>query len=758
MHLPEKDSFPLRNDLQLLEAVSSKYLMAMNRHWGGRNNEAKTVSISNMLRVWDEPATIRAMIEKADAIERATLVGIKDHGGVIRVSTVIAMLQAWGYTLPKDRHGSRWSRNEDANYISGLIKHGWVLFMPRRAAYVSPYADLDYHRLSPEATIYTDCRILDQLTQPPEIALLDISPAPAPPSSTARRPPRIMLDLLSVLQTLRALPPFTLTRAQAIRQNDYRKFLKGMNWQDTQQIDGLAFHNIGDATLATWCHLGWLQRREDSLTLSLAPEQLARFSVAQLVSRLIGAFLDVSDWHEVESFAYRLGELQPARALVYYALRALPDQTRWYALDDFVAALYERVGQTMTSLPGFRQPMPIESSEPEHQYAIRTWWREHRAYWLNAETSFLTATLSSWLYWLGLLEIGARDTGDLTFRLTGLAREVFARQGEKPEPTPDPGTETEPAAGHAGPRWVVQPNYDIIVYLDAVSPKDLIFLEGHAERRQTEAHTAHYQVTRESVYRGLQSGTSVEDLLAMLLDGARQDLPRNVEREIRDWAGQREQLTVHTHARLIEFPSVAAREEALTAALPGTPIGDTFVLAEDGAPLDTALRMLDAGPSLLTIDYARPLPHCLRLLEDGTLTLTAEANDLLLPGQLACFAERQSAEQWSITPTSLANARAAGVSAGSVLAVLHARALAKVPPLLEAFVRHALGTRAVVQGEAVFALRIPDKALYTAIITSAAMQVYLWDVCPPNIILVRRNLLEEFRAKMDWLGVTIRSD
>ncbi len=115
---------------------------------------------------------------------------------------------------------------------------------------------------------------------------------------------------------------------------------------------------------------------------------------------------------------------------------------------------------------------------------------------------------------------------------------MFTDKAPSPAAAPPDSTTNDNSA------WVVQPNYDIVVYLDAVSPAQLAFLEQHAERRQAEAHTAHYQLTRESVYRGLESGTSLDNLLATLRTGAKTDLPQNVEREIREWAGLRKQMTI----------------------------------------------------------------------------------------------------------------------------------------------------------------------------------------------------------------------
>jgi len=360
---------------------------------------------------------------------------------------------------------------------------------------------------------------------------------------------------------------------------------------------------------------------------------------------------------------------------------------------------------------------------------------------------FVEATMTSWLYWLGFVEIGTHEAQDLVFRLTDLGRELLF--GERALP----GEHNE--ALHASSVWVVQPNYDVVVYLDAVTPAQLAFLEGHAERRQAEAHTAHYQLTRDSVYRGLEGGTTVEEFLAILCQGAQMALPQNVEREIRDWASQREQLTIHKHVRIIAFSSAETRARAMAAGLSGTLIGEAFVLLAAGVESDAALRTVAGTEPIPHLDYAQPPVKCLQVSEDGTLTLSEDTGDLLVRPQITRFAELVGKMQWRITPAVLSSARHAGVTAAVLLSFLQSRAHGIVPPLLEVFIRNMLGTYDVVQGETVFALRITDKKLYMAITTSPALQPFMLDVPGPDTILIYPGKQEAFLTNLDELGIKL---
>jgi len=83
----------------------------------------------------------------------------------------------------------------------------------------------------------------------------------------------------------------------------------------------------------------------------------------------------------------------------------------------------------------------------------------------------------------------------VSFRLTELGKAVLHPAAEFTVSAPAEGA----ADGSPG-AWIVQPNFDVIVYLDRATPTQLAFLERHAERTQSQQYTAHYRLMRDSVY------------------------------------------------------------------------------------------------------------------------------------------------------------------------------------------------------------------------------------------------------------------
>ena len=98
---------------------------------------------------------------------------------------------------------------------------------------------------------------------------------------------------------------------------------------------------------------------------------------------------------------------------------------------------------------------------------MREWRDELKASWAVRERKWIKQALSTWLYALGMVELGF-DEGELvSFRLTQLGREVLHPHLASASATP---AEAAPEA------WVVQPNFDVVVYLDRATPAQLAML------------------------------------------------------------------------------------------------------------------------------------------------------------------------------------------------------------------------------------------------------------------------------------------
>ena len=348
---------------------------------------------------------------------------------------------------------------------------------------------------------------------------------------------------------------------------------------------------------------------------------------ADQVRPILGGMVRAGDWDERganRDYSLRSRSLSEARQALLMGLAALPTEAAgFFAVDDLDLCLYERIGEHFSL--GYRGYPPYSYNKtPEQQKQELAAWRQKlREEWLKRERLWLNHALTTWVYTLGLVELAVEGTTPVALRLTDLGRALLHPHLAAPDRCTPAETQTA---------WVVQPNFEIVVYLDRATPQQLAFLERHAERIQAQQHVAQYRLTREAVYAALESGSTLEKLLTTLETTSGRPLPQNVAVNLREWAALREQMTIYRRAQLLEFPDSAAH--ACGRAKPGGytrrrsfPAGDG---RPGGAPAETAKK----------VDYSQPLARCLSAHEDGLLGVVLQPDDLLLGAQLDRWAER----------------------------------------------------------------------------------------------------------------------
>ena len=286
--------------------------------------------------------------------------------------------------------------------------------------------------------------------------------------------------------------------------------------------------------------------------------------------------------------------------------------------------------------------------------------------------------------------------------------------------------------------------FEIIAYLEHATATQLTFLERHAERRGNHEHVAHYRLTAEALYGGLERGSDIDEVMTVLEMGAGAALSQNVRAQLAEWASRRERLSVLCAARLLEFPSGAARDAAWAAAGTGQIVGERFLLLAEGQAL---------SPDAHLIDYQAPPRRCLHVSEDGTLTLNPGAGDLLVSAQADRYAERQHERRWQITAASVKRAGPSAQTGQHIVGWLSARALAPVPALLLLAIaawagappRCALGELAL--------LHCPDPRIAEILSGSEALRPMLCGHLAPGILVVARGELGGVQEVLEHYGI-----
>jgi hypothetical protein len=677
---------------------------------------------------------------------------MKTFGGKMTATTLVLGLRMVGIDVDKalKEAGPSVHSHHEARVLAGLLEQGILLEVhpPRRYGYSRSYYSLySYHG---NTEILADHRLLAEVRAFPACAPLPLQAAPPPPQRVARRPQTVLLDVLGVLQAIDMAGGLGLTQSDTFRVADLRKLSKAMNWPSSLDaavtIDGFSFRAPAQAFAAALFSAGLLKEHDvNLLRLETPPATFAARPYHEQIELLLRGFLQTNAWTEEVNRATNvyLNRFSIGRFLLLVALAALPDAgDHFVLLDDLSEAMFARVGGHFSLGVMPRRTFPRrDASEAEKERLANEWQQQLHQQWQEMERPWIAVALTSWAYALGLVEIGLDGQTPVSVRLTDMGRALLHPGSAAPEIAPP----TEPQAA-----WVVQPTFDVLVYLEHATPQQLAFLERHAERVQTETHTAYYRLTREAVYRALEQGSTLDELLDRLREGAAMALPQNVETELHSWAALRERITVRREVRLIEYDSQAARDAALEKKPNGTAVGDVFVLLDADAPLTKAHHYI--------IDYTMPLPACLYVGENGSIALNLPQSarpDLLLYAQLDRWAERQGDTFWQLTAESVRAALTTRASLSNLLDLLHSRALHTLPPLLPEVLRNWAGTPPPANLARITVLQCGRPELLHAIAKSKLFRGAIHGWMGSSALLVKTDQVEKLRELLDWAGLTV---
>lgn len=714
-----------------LPRVGADKLKPMVKLWGGDSKMRKDECIACIVAGLKDPQKVRAAIASLQPWERNALALIKLMGGIIPTSALKIGILASGLHPPRT-YGYR------DDFTDPLFRRGLLMGM---SSYNPEYLTEQYG----SGILYSDERILAHVGFP-EYLPLNIQPISPAGEMLFRRPSAVTLDIIGILQAIENMGSLKLTQNGDVRVNDEIKLRKSLHWEEQgMELDGFFFPNPVQAWLSAFLNSDILKQANDhSLVAQESPDHFAQRPHGEQVRLLMEGLIRSKNWWETQlpkTYLDNDGKTRrQGRLALDLALSALPlNPDYFFSFDDFEQALYKRIGEDFALDYPPQRPYYFRSTTPEqHRQELAAWQEKTRAEWLNQERPWLEGAFTTWLYFLGLVELATENGKMIGFRLTDLGRSTF-----HPELASTSLAESAPPDS-AHPAWVVQPNFDIIAYLEYVTAPQLAFLERHAERTQSQRHTAHYRLTRESVYRGLESGTTLNKLFDRLKTGSQVELPQNVMVELREWASLRERIVLRRHARMLEFSSAKALQNALTLGLSGSIVDERFLLLAQNKKPNAADSML--------INYAQPLPPNLNVFEDGKIHLKRGNHDLITAAQLSQWAAHSSDLEWQLTAESVSATLSMGRKVTELLSFIKSRSAHPLPPLLEIALRSWAGETYQVELESAIILRCPEEHIFNAIIASPMMKPYLKGYLYPDFLFVDAQKLESLQAQLKWLG------
>ena len=359
-----------------------------------------------------DPERVPAALAKLKPPQRTALA--LHQGGGRRTWRRIAWKRRWSRPATCLRGQHRYSRRSYP-WCEDLIHRGVAL----AAGSYGP-TSLDSYS-SGEERIFTDERLLEHAPEP-EIAVIEIEADLSAEAGLQRPPGSVVLDILGVVQAVEKAGGVGFTQAGLPRVSDMKKLRRELRWTDSMKVDGLPFPNLTEAVVTALRAAGLLERiaigsaacrtagavrrassRRAGATARARLRQRERVDRVGLVRRRTGTH-------------WRHGGYPRMRHALLTALRALPPkQSGFFAMDRFDEALFERIGEHV-SLDSHAPSPPYTYgvSGDELQSKMEEWRRDLRSRWLEQERPWIERAFTTWLYWLGVVELsiaGRRRAG-----------------------------------------------------------------------------------------------------------------------------------------------------------------------------------------------------------------------------------------------------------------------------------------------------------------------------------------------------------
>lgn len=234
------------------------------------------------------------------------------------------------------------------------------------------------------------------------------------------------------------------------------------------------------------------------------------------------------------------------------------------------------------------------------------------------------------------------------------------------------------SSGRAGPsileqpwQMILQPDFQVLA-LGPVPLRVLAGMEHIAQREKLDETVITYRLTRDAVYRALQSGETAEAIAAYLEETTGQAIPQNIQRSLEEWYQQYERIIIRRNIRILQVD---------------TP--DRLQAFLDDAELRSVLNPIDERtawflPGNLSLIQQRlrdfellaavsqgiqaDLPNSMRWQGDVLEPRTASPS-LYVTGALMRFAEPEDVH-WRLTPESIEKASTSGYSPPEIIETL----------------------------------------------------------------------------------------
>ena len=723
---------------------TSDDLKRIARFWFGStvgNKLRKAECITALTEVFGDRAKLKAKLASLGDEERQVLAVFARYGGTLSGPVLRSELLARGVIAKEEPPGRPvfGQRDKDdpvhalgGKFLVGPLSGGTYL-LPNYYAYSS------YHRRSyPDLALHSAVRPLIAPAAP--LRWQPSAPAPSPAESVQRSAAEVVLDLWTVAEALAGAGIWKTNRGGSLAKSAQNRLRKVLPDDESDPLVPPAPSSLYYEVLRG---LGAVEAEagEGSIDLDVVKRQLCQAESLQGWS-WVRAWLQMRLWQDgigvvpdrdnySEPVRIEPSHLRQARELLAWALsRVAQGPDDWLDLEVFLNDLWSASGEDGIDFTWRNYTWEPKFAAARNKNTLAAGPERIRAYWLDCEGIWVANALMGTFVYLGLVERGGGPAQQrrFFFRLTRLGKAVFGA----------PDLSVPPAA--SGPRFLtVQPNYDVLVYLDAADARDVWPLAQLARRTSAPGNRVQtFVLTRESIYQGLESGLTPDEVREFLTEHSRTGLPANVAQSLIDWGRRREALVLRPGVALGVFPP--GGRSSLQAVPRAEALGDRAVLLPKGS------RIAEGYP---VVDHNAQVTPTWRVAADGEVRTTA-GTDALSLARLSQFADRDG-DGWRITAASVRRAREHGIAAEQVLEWLRDHTINTIAPLVETAIRNWSSPARVFLGE-VLLLQVGQPQACETIRVTPRFAPLLIGHLPPDCFLVHPEKREELERLLAELG------
>lgn len=458
--------------------------------------------------------------------------------------------------------------NHHVESLRVALQHGWILVAPRGSSGAFALSDLtrEYRPNDPSPSLFVPTSVQTVLPAAP-VETLDLPRVPeetvTPDTSPVDWTTNASLEFLRLVDIVQP----RVTAGKTLHRADWQQVL-----EEARNV------GIPSESLTVLCGilqtLQCVAEQNGRLVVTPKAEEWVRLSQSQRARDLFLVFVASEDLYEMtiffpESFS-SIDAYAPAgtlrrtyfKKLAAYLLSTL-DASSWYGVQSFVDLIKTRDRNVLF----LEEPWRAIQAHARGDIAV---WRDNA--WRTHEERLYQWMLRAVFAGMGVIQLGNQGN---VFRLT--PQGMFACKGA---PIPETQSDELPQTQGAGDAIVVQPDFEVIAFLDRCTPELRRRLDAFCDRiRPGQATT--YRITDESIRRGINSGFPLEGFLRVLEESSARPLPANVRDQFTTWIRKRNAIVIRTNCRLLECLS---EKDARTLAKNNDQlrlIGTRFLLCEN---------------------------------------------------------------------------------------------------------------------------------------------------------------------------------